>query len=151
MSNESQVTLSTVQPIVTGKYSCEVSADAPSFHTGIATSDLEVVGELNLCQKDHIFLHKIFEHYHSQRFSVRSFYWWRCLLKSTDTIYSRFTNRVNFVVGTLCHRQYYAFPSFLTVVMIYDLFDLVFPVRRAFAILVHAPRTEKNQFKFRRL
>lgn len=44
-SNESQVSLAHVQPIVSGKYSCEVSADAPSFHTDIATKDLEVVGE----------------------------------------------------------------------------------------------------------
>lgn len=28
-----------------GKYSCEVSADAPSFHTLIAAAELEVVGE----------------------------------------------------------------------------------------------------------
>lgn len=45
MSNESQLTLSSVQPSVSGKYSCEVSADAPSFHTEIATKDLEVVGK----------------------------------------------------------------------------------------------------------
>ena len=44
-SNESQVALSHVQPTATGKYSCEVSADAPSFHTEIATKDLEVVGK----------------------------------------------------------------------------------------------------------
>lgn len=44
-SNESQVALSHVQPSATGKYSCEVSADAPSFHTEIATKDLEVVGK----------------------------------------------------------------------------------------------------------
>ncbi|XP_031619175.1 fasciclin-3 isoform X2 [Contarinia nasturtii] len=42
-SNESQVSLSHVQPSASGKYSCEVSADAPSFHTEIATEALEVV------------------------------------------------------------------------------------------------------------
>lgn len=46
-SNESQVSLAHVQPTATGKYSCEVSADAPSFHTEIATKDLEVVGKFN--------------------------------------------------------------------------------------------------------
>lgn len=46
MSNESQVTLSKVHRSVAGKYSCEVSADAPSFHTEIATKDLVVVGKL---------------------------------------------------------------------------------------------------------
>lgn len=45
MSNESQLTLASVQPSVSGKYSCEVSADAPSFHTLIETGDLEVVGK----------------------------------------------------------------------------------------------------------
>lgn len=34
-----------------GKYSCEVSADAPSFHTLIAAAELEVVGELTEIQK----------------------------------------------------------------------------------------------------
>jgi len=43
MSNESQLMLQSVQPAVTGKYSCEVSADAPSFHTMIFSGDLEVV------------------------------------------------------------------------------------------------------------
>ncbi|XP_037024578.1 uncharacterized protein LOC119066303 [Bradysia coprophila] len=43
LSDESRLTLSSVQPSVTGKYSCEVSADAPSFHTLIESGDLEVV------------------------------------------------------------------------------------------------------------
>lgn len=45
MSDESRLTLSSVQPSVSGKYSCEVSADAPSFHTLIESGDLEVVGK----------------------------------------------------------------------------------------------------------
>lgn len=45
MSNESQLTLASVQPSVSGKYSCEVSADAPSFHTLIESGDLDVVGK----------------------------------------------------------------------------------------------------------
>ncbi|XP_037898181.1 uncharacterized protein LOC119642934 isoform X3 [Glossina fuscipes] len=42
-SNESQLVLDTVNAATTGKYSCEVSADAPSFHTLISAGDLEVV------------------------------------------------------------------------------------------------------------
>lgn len=34
-----------------GKYSCEVSADAPSFHTLIAAAELEVVGMYNISKK----------------------------------------------------------------------------------------------------
>jgi hypothetical protein len=37
-----------VIPATTGKYSCEVSADAPSFHTDIVSGDLEVVGKFPL-------------------------------------------------------------------------------------------------------
>ncbi|KAJ6649865.1 Cell adhesion molecule 2 [Pseudolycoriella hygida] len=43
LSDETRLTLSSVQPSVSGKYSCEVSADAPSFHTLIESGDLEVV------------------------------------------------------------------------------------------------------------
>ncbi|XP_037913709.1 uncharacterized protein LOC119653211 isoform X2 [Hermetia illucens] len=43
LSNESQLTLASVQSSTSGKYSCEVSADAPSFHTLIASGELEVV------------------------------------------------------------------------------------------------------------
>uniref|UniRef100_A0A4Y0BNB0 Ig-like domain-containing protein n=1 Tax=Anopheles funestus TaxID=62324 RepID=A0A4Y0BNB0_ANOFN len=41
-SNESQLTLLGLSLSSSGKYSCEVSADAPSFHTMIVTGDLEV-------------------------------------------------------------------------------------------------------------
>ncbi|XP_050077979.1 uncharacterized protein LOC126564898 [Anopheles maculipalpis] len=41
-SNESQLTLLGLSLASSGKYSCEVSADAPSFHTMIVTGDLEV-------------------------------------------------------------------------------------------------------------
>ncbi|XP_058123699.1 uncharacterized protein LOC131293294 [Anopheles ziemanni] len=41
-SNESQLTLLGLVFQSSGKYSCEVSADAPSFHTMIVTGDLEV-------------------------------------------------------------------------------------------------------------
>ncbi|XP_039952717.1 uncharacterized protein LOC120769666 isoform X2 [Bactrocera tryoni] len=42
-SNESQLVLDSVTVSTTGKYSCEVSADAPSFHTEISAGELEVV------------------------------------------------------------------------------------------------------------
>ncbi|XP_017845463.1 uncharacterized protein LOC108601971 isoform X2 [Drosophila busckii] len=42
-SNESQVVLDVVTMPTSGKYSCEVSADAPSFHTLIAAAELEVI------------------------------------------------------------------------------------------------------------
>ncbi|EDW11853.1 uncharacterized protein LOC6576421 isoform X2 [Drosophila mojavensis] len=42
-SNESQVVLDSVTMSTSGKYSCEVSADAPSFHTLIAAAELEVI------------------------------------------------------------------------------------------------------------
>ncbi|XP_065092128.1 uncharacterized protein LOC135712956 [Ochlerotatus camptorhynchus] len=41
-SNESQVMLTNLNALSSGKYSCEVSAEAPSFHTMIVTGDLEV-------------------------------------------------------------------------------------------------------------
>ncbi|XP_055542020.1 uncharacterized protein LOC129727833 [Wyeomyia smithii] len=41
-SNESQLMLVALNMMSSGKYSCEVSADAPSFHTMIVTGDLEV-------------------------------------------------------------------------------------------------------------
>lgn len=44
-SNESQVVLDAVAMPTSGKYSCEVSADAPSFHTLIAAAELEVIGK----------------------------------------------------------------------------------------------------------
>lgn len=44
-SNITHVTLLTVTGNTMGKYECEVSADAPSFHTGIAFHNLKVVGK----------------------------------------------------------------------------------------------------------
>ncbi|XP_021702545.1 uncharacterized protein LOC5566816 [Aedes aegypti] len=41
-SNESQVMLNSLNNLSSGRYSCEVSAEAPSFHTMIVTGDLEV-------------------------------------------------------------------------------------------------------------
>uniref|UniRef100_A0AAG5DF80 Ig-like domain-containing protein n=1 Tax=Anopheles atroparvus TaxID=41427 RepID=A0AAG5DF80_ANOAO len=43
LSNESQVVMRAVETNYSGKYSCEVSADAPSFHTIIVSGDMEVV------------------------------------------------------------------------------------------------------------
>lgn len=42
-SNGSHLTLTAVEPTMSGKYSCEVSADSPSFHTSIVSSEMEVV------------------------------------------------------------------------------------------------------------
>ncbi|KAI8115065.1 hypothetical protein FF38_01350 [Lucilia cuprina] len=42
-SNETQLVLDSASMATAGKYSCEVSADAPSFHTLIAAAELEVV------------------------------------------------------------------------------------------------------------
>lgn len=44
-SNESQLALSNVSLATAGKYSCEVSADSPSFHTLVEAGDLLVVGK----------------------------------------------------------------------------------------------------------
>lgn len=43
LSNQSHVTLVSVPLSITGKFSCEVSADAPSFHTLIHTAEMEIV------------------------------------------------------------------------------------------------------------
>ncbi|XP_055852709.1 uncharacterized protein LOC129916648 [Episyrphus balteatus] len=43
LSNQSHVTLVSVPLSITGKFSCEVSADAPSFHTIIHTAEMEIV------------------------------------------------------------------------------------------------------------
>ncbi|XP_055680492.1 uncharacterized protein LOC129788436 isoform X1 [Lutzomyia longipalpis] len=43
LSNESQVVLTAVDTTLSGKFSCEVSADAPSFHTIIVSGDMEIV------------------------------------------------------------------------------------------------------------
>ncbi|XP_059485218.1 uncharacterized protein LOC132202366 [Neocloeon triangulifer] len=42
-SNWSQVVLKRVVPALSGRYSCEVSADAPSFHTALVSGDMDVV------------------------------------------------------------------------------------------------------------
>lgn len=44
-SNEKQVTLNEVPRQLTGYYKCEVSADAPSFHTDIKSALVIVIGE----------------------------------------------------------------------------------------------------------
>lgn len=44
-SNASHVLITSVVAANTGKYSCEVSADAPSFHTQIMFKEMTVVGE----------------------------------------------------------------------------------------------------------
>lgn len=58
-SNASHVLLKAVEPSISGKFSCEVSADAPSFHTELQSSEMQVVGKcskyvytnLNTCIK----------------------------------------------------------------------------------------------------
>lgn len=42
-SNGSYLTLTAVEPTMSGRYTCEVSADAPSFHTMVISSEMEVV------------------------------------------------------------------------------------------------------------
>ena len=44
-SNASRIVLNRVVPQISGKFSCEVSADAPSFQTHIVSGELQVVGE----------------------------------------------------------------------------------------------------------
>lgn len=51
-SNESQVVLDAVTMATSGKYSCEVSADAPSFHTLIAAAELEVIGKWKMHSRE---------------------------------------------------------------------------------------------------
>lgn len=46
-STESQVVLKSVNLSSTGRYRCEVSAEAPSFQTVSDHGDMTVVGELN--------------------------------------------------------------------------------------------------------
>lgn len=45
MSNASHVLLKAVESNISGKYKCEVSADAPSFHTELQIGEMEVVGK----------------------------------------------------------------------------------------------------------
>ena len=47
-SNATQVTLTNVYLNATGEYSCEVSADAPSFHTAIVYATMNVAGKQTL-------------------------------------------------------------------------------------------------------
>lgn len=44
-SSANVVTLENVEPIAAGRYSCEVSADAPSFLTYVVRGSMDVVGE----------------------------------------------------------------------------------------------------------
>lgn len=44
-SNASHITLNSVELATSGKYSCEVTLDAPSFMTGLVSGDLQVVGK----------------------------------------------------------------------------------------------------------
>uniref|UniRef100_A0A1B6CGQ9 Ig-like domain-containing protein n=1 Tax=Clastoptera arizonana TaxID=38151 RepID=A0A1B6CGQ9_9HEMI len=41
-SNAKQLTLRNVTLILSGRYSCEISADAPSFHTALVTGEMDV-------------------------------------------------------------------------------------------------------------
>lgn len=43
---ESNATHVFIRNPTSGKYSCEVSADAPSFNTFLVSGEMEVVGEL---------------------------------------------------------------------------------------------------------
>ena len=45
MSNATHVTLRNVGFNLSGNFTCEVTADAPSFYTATATNFLQVVGE----------------------------------------------------------------------------------------------------------
>lgn len=44
-SNATQVTLEDLELDAAGEYSCEVSADAPSFHTAIVYATMNIAGE----------------------------------------------------------------------------------------------------------
>ncbi|XP_054009195.1 uncharacterized protein LOC128892680 isoform X1 [Hylaeus anthracinus] len=46
-SNATQVSLTNLELNAAGEYSCEVSADAPSFHTAIVSATMNVVGKGN--------------------------------------------------------------------------------------------------------
>lgn len=47
-SNSTQVTLQKVGFALSGNFSCEVSADAPSFSTAVYSTHMEVVGKNNI-------------------------------------------------------------------------------------------------------
>lgn len=44
-SNQNRVVLREVDRTLTGEYQCEVSADAPLFHTDIKAAEMVVVGK----------------------------------------------------------------------------------------------------------
>jgi len=44
-SNATQVVLTKLELEAAGEYRCEVSADAPSFHTAIVSATMDVVGK----------------------------------------------------------------------------------------------------------
>ena len=54
-SNMTHVVLENVQFSTSGQYSCEVSADAPSFHTALVSGDLNVVGKYKYSLSDNYF------------------------------------------------------------------------------------------------
>lgn len=56
LSNASQVIVSQVETSISGKFSCEVSADAPTFHTMLVSSDMEIVGKWEREQNRVVFL-----------------------------------------------------------------------------------------------
>lgn len=45
LSIGSNVTITEVETAWSGKFSCEVSSDAPDFHTVVVSGDMEIVGE----------------------------------------------------------------------------------------------------------
>lgn len=47
-SDQNRVVLNEVDRTLTGEYQCEVSADAPLFHTDIKSAEMVVVGKLLL-------------------------------------------------------------------------------------------------------
>lgn len=49
LSNASQVVIRNVGFGLSGNFSCEVSADAPSFSTAMAHIQMQVVGKLSIC------------------------------------------------------------------------------------------------------
>lgn len=88
MSNGSNIVLLALETPLSGKYSCEVSADAPSFHTSIVSAEMEVVGEckakkeneskIRLSAISHYFIAgqkslQVFVHFSRQELSYRSF------------------------------------------------------------------------------
>lgn len=56
LSNASQVIVSQVETSISGKFSCEVSADAPTFHTMLVSSDMEIVGKLSERVRELLFI-----------------------------------------------------------------------------------------------